>query len=95
MAGVDAKGRLLLGVTEGLTGGMSLYDVRRVFRRKNFNVRDLLNLDGGSSSQMEVSLKGHRFSARGLGSVPVLVVVVGRGKGDGPGPEVSGVIKNR
>lgn len=78
LAAVDRAGRLLLAVTEGLTGGLSLTEVQAIFKRPGFNVRDLLNLDGGRSTQMSVRVGGHRFHLAGFDSVPVLLAVVRR-----------------
>jgi uncharacterized protein YigE (DUF2233 family) len=78
LAAVDRAGRLLLAVTEGLTGGLSLTEVQAIFKRPGFNVRDMLNLDGGRSTQMSVRLRGHRFHLAGFDSVPVLLAVVRR-----------------
>jgi uncharacterized protein YigE (DUF2233 family) len=78
LAAVDRSGRLLLAVTEGLTGGLSLAEVQAIFKRPGFNVRDLLNLDGGRSTQMSVRVGGHRFQLEGFDSVPVLLAVIRR-----------------
>ncbi len=78
LAAVDRSGRLLLAVTEGLTGGLSLAEVQAIFKRPGFNVRDLLNLDGGRSTQMSVRIGRHRFHVEGFDSVPVLLAVIHR-----------------
>ncbi|MBU0513568.1 MAG: phosphodiester glycosidase family protein [Proteobacteria bacterium] len=78
LAGVDRAGRLLLAVTEGLTGGLSLREVQTIFDLPGFNVRDLLNLDGGRSTQLSVRVGGHDYHLSGFDSVPVLLAVIKR-----------------
>lgn len=78
LAGVDRAGRLLLAVTEGLTGGLSLREVQMIFDLPGFNVRDLLNLDGGRSTQLSVRIGGHDYHLSGFDSVPVLLAVIKR-----------------
>lgn len=73
--GTDKNGHLLVGVTEGVAGGLSFGELQELFSepRWRLDALELLNLDGGGSSQLYV--KSGKFEAwlPGTTEVPVAI----------------------
>jgi len=63
--GTDKNGRIVIAVTERLS--LTLMDLARYLRADGFT--DILNLDGGSSTQLYAKFKGLEIDRQGLGLV--------------------------
>lgn len=88
MAGIDARGRLLLvtvdGRQPGVSDGVTLTEGARLMR--TLGAVDAMNLDGGGSTTMAVNgvLVNHPSDATGERAVGDTVVVLPRSSGKGP-----------
>ncbi len=75
---IDNDGRVLMFASKDRFPGLSLKDLQSILMRKELKIRDALNLDGGSSSQLCVSSTvGKQIELSGGDKVPVFLVVKG------------------
>ena len=73
--GIDSDQKLVIAVTDTLFGGLSWAELQEVFGAPQWRVQtsDLLNLDGGGSTQLHV--RGVKFEeyVPGTAEVPVAI----------------------
>lgn len=74
---IDSAGRILLFASKDRFPGLSLKDLQEILMRRELQIKDALNLDGGSSSQLYVSPSalGKEINISGGDKVPVFLVV--------------------
>ena len=75
LIGIDKEHRLIIAVTDGLLGGLSWVEVQEFFASPEWQAQttDLLNLDGGGSTQLYI--KGAQLEEHVPGTAYVPVVV--------------------
>jgi uncharacterized protein YigE (DUF2233 family) len=75
LIGIDQQQRVVIGVTDGLIGGLYWAEVQEIFSAPSWQIQTehLLNLDGGGSAQMY--LKSGKFEqlVPGTSEVPVAI----------------------
>jgi uncharacterized protein YigE (DUF2233 family) len=73
--GVDKEGRILIGVTDAVMGGLSFTELQELFTSSNrqLDATDLLNLDGGGSAQLYVKTGKFEEWLSGTSEVPVAI----------------------
>lgn len=73
--GVDKEGRILIGVTDVVMGGLSFTELQELFTSSNrqLDATDLLNLDGGGSAQLYVKAGKFEEWLSGTSEVPVAI----------------------
>ena len=73
--GVDKEGRILIGVTDAVMGGLSFTELQELFTSSNrrLDATDLLNLDGGGSAQLYVKAGKFEEWVSGTSEVPVAI----------------------
>jgi uncharacterized protein YigE (DUF2233 family) len=73
--GVDREGRLIIGVTDAVLGGLSFAELQELFTgmKWQLNTPDLLNLDGGGSAQLYVKAGKFEEWVSGTSEVPVAI----------------------
>jgi uncharacterized protein YigE (DUF2233 family) len=73
--GVDKEGRILIGVTDAVLGGLSFPELQELFTSSNrrLDATDLLNLDGGGSAQLYVKSGNFEEWLSGTSEVPVAI----------------------
>jgi len=67
---LDKKGNVIIYATNSQFGGISWYILRDILKLKEIGGYEVLNLDGGGSTQMYISAKNHEDYVRGLSKVP-------------------------
>ena len=74
---IDSSGRILLFATNDRIPGLTPRQLQKILLRKELNIKDALNLDGGSSSQLYVSasIVGQEINISGGDKVPVFFIV--------------------
>jgi uncharacterized protein YigE (DUF2233 family) len=73
--GVDREGRLIIGVTDAVLGGLSFAELQELFTgtKWQLDTPDLLNLDGGGSAQLYVKAGKFEEWVAGTAEVPVAI----------------------
>jgi len=75
VVGIDREGRVIIGVTDVVLGGLSFSELQELFlnAKAHLDTSDLLNLDGGGSAQLY--LKAGKFEdwVAGTTEVPVAI----------------------
>jgi uncharacterized protein YigE (DUF2233 family) len=73
--GMDKEGRILIGVTDAVVGGLSFPELQELFAGSNrrLDATDLLNLDGGGSAQLYVKTGKFEEWLSGTSEVPVAI----------------------
>jgi uncharacterized protein YigE (DUF2233 family) len=73
--GLDKEGRILIGVTDAVLGGLSFPELQELFTSSNrrLDATDLLNLDGGGSAQLYVKSGKFEEWLSGTSEVPVAI----------------------
>jgi exopolysaccharide biosynthesis protein len=67
---LDKKGNVIIYATNSQFGGISWNILRDILKLKKIGGYEVLNLDGGGSTQMYISAKNYEDYVRGLSSVP-------------------------
>ena len=67
---LDKKGNVIIYATNSQFGGISWNILRYVLKLKKIGGYEVLNLDGGGSTQMYISTKNYEDYVRGLSPVP-------------------------
>ena len=75
MIGVDKQGRIIVGVTDSVIGGLSFAELQELFSNAKWQLDapDLLNLDGGGSAQLFVKSGKFEEFVAGTAEVPVAI----------------------
>jgi uncharacterized protein YigE (DUF2233 family) len=73
--GTDKEGRVIIGVTDTVVGGLSFAELQELFSNAKWRLEtpDLLNLDGGGSSQLYVKTAKFEEWLSGTAEVPVAI----------------------
>jgi len=73
--GIDKEGRMTIGVTENMIGGMTFAELQELFSSAKWQLEtpDLLNLDGGGSAQLYVKAGKFEEWLAGATEVPVAI----------------------
>lgn len=73
--GMDKEGRILIGVTDAVLGGLSFPELQELFTSSNrrLDATELLNLDGGGSAQLYVKAGKFEEWLSGTSEVPVAI----------------------
>jgi uncharacterized protein YigE (DUF2233 family) len=73
--GMDKEGRILIGVTDAVVGGLSFPELQELFTSSNtrLDTTDLLNLDGGGSAQLYAKAGKFEEWLSGTSEVPVAI----------------------
>lgn len=71
---LDKKRNVIIYVTNSHYSGISWHNLRQILKLKGIGGYEVLNLDGGGSSQMYVSLGGFEDYIRGSTRVPTAIV---------------------
>lgn len=73
--GIDKDGRMIIAVTDAVLGGLSFVELQELFSNPKWqlNTPDLLNLDGGGSSQLYFKSGKLEESVAGTSEVPVAI----------------------
>lgn len=73
--GTDKQGRVIVGVTDGVVGGLSFAELQELFiePRWRLDAVELLNLDGGGSAQLYVKSGKFEEWLPGTTEVPVAI----------------------
>ncbi len=73
--GTDKEGRVLIGVTDGVIGGLSFAELQELFTQPKWQLDavELLNLDGGGSAQLYVKSGKFEEWLPGTAEVPVAI----------------------
>jgi exopolysaccharide biosynthesis protein len=73
--GVDREGRIIVGVTDAVIGGLSFAELQELFSNAKWQLDtlDLLNLDGGGSAQLYVKSGKFEEFVAGTAEVPVAI----------------------
>jgi hypothetical protein len=67
---LDKKGNVIIYATNSQFGGISWNILRDILKLKKIGGYEVLNLDGGGSTQMYISAKNHKDYVRGSSPVP-------------------------
>lgn len=70
---LDKKGNVIIYVTNSQYSGISWHNLRQILKLKGIDGYEVLNLDGGGSSQMYISLGGFEDYIRGSTRVPTAI----------------------
>lgn len=75
VVGIDKQGRIIIGVTDTVLGGLSLAELQELFSNSKWQLEtpDLLNLDGGGSAQLYVKSGKFEEFVAGTSEVPVAI----------------------
>lgn len=75
LIGIDSAQRLVIAVTDNLFGGLTWVELQEIFGAAEWRVQvsDLLNLDGGGSTQLHVKMGQFEESVPGAAEVPVAI----------------------
>lgn len=73
--GIDKDGRVLIGVSDTVIGGLSFAELQELFAKPKWQMEtvELLNLDGGGSSQLYVKSGKFEEWLPGTSDVPVAI----------------------
>ncbi len=73
--GIDAARRLVIAVTDNLFGGLTWTELQELFGAPEWRIEttDLMNLDGGGSTQLHVKTPGFEEYVPGTAEVPVAI----------------------
>lgn len=73
--GIDKEGRMIIAVTDAVLGGLSFVELQELFGNPKWQLDtpDLLNLDGGGSSQLHFKSGKLEESVPGTSEVPVAI----------------------
>jgi exopolysaccharide biosynthesis protein len=73
--GIDKQGRIIVGVTDGVIGGLSFAELQELFAQPKWRLDavELLNLDGGGSAQLYVKTGKFEEWLPGTSEVPVAI----------------------
>lgn len=71
--GIDAKGRVIVVVTENLP--IATTDFAHILKNPPFNCSNALNLDGGSSSQLYAKMSDFKLDVPGFSQVSDAIIV--------------------
>ena len=73
--GIDKQQRLIVGVTDTVLGGLSFAELQELFSNPEWHLEtpELLNLDGGGSTQLYIKTKTHEEFISGTSEVPVVI----------------------
>jgi len=73
--GMDKEGRIVIGVTDAVLGGMSFVELQELFGEAKWRLdtAELLNLDGGGSAQLYFKSGKLEESVPGTSEVPVAI----------------------
>lgn len=73
--GIDKEGKLIVGVTDAIAGGLSFSELQELFSqpRWQLNTVELLNLDGGGSAQLYLKSGKIEDWLPGTSEVPVAI----------------------
>lgn len=73
--GLDREGKLIVGVTDAVIGGLSFAELQELFSRPQWqlNAVELLNLDGGGSAQLYFKAGKFEEWLPGTSDVPVAI----------------------
>lgn len=69
--GLDAKGNIIIYATDTTLGGLSFAELRNIFRLPDINLKTVLSLDGGGSTQLYFKLKNKSIDINGFENIPV------------------------
>jgi hypothetical protein len=72
---LDNKGNVIIYATSDQYGGLSWRTLRYILKLKEIGAYDVLNLDGGGSTQMYISTKGFQDYIRGYSAVPSAIAI--------------------
>ncbi len=70
---IDDSGRVIIYVTDTNYKGISLYEIRQVMRLPDIGCINVLNLDGGGSTQMYISTPSFSDHIAGSADIPVVI----------------------
>lgn len=75
VVGVDKDGRVIIAITDAVLGGLSFVELQELFANPKWQLDtpDLLNLDGGGSSQLYFKSGKLEESVPGTSEVPVAI----------------------
>jgi len=75
LVGIDRDRRLIIAVADSLFGGLSWVELQEIFANEEWQVQatDLLNLDGGGSTQLYLKGNGIEEHVAGSTGVPVAI----------------------
>jgi len=75
VVGIDKEGRIIVGVTDAVIGGLSFAELQELFvhSKAQLDTPDLLNLDGGGSAQLYFKAGQFEASVAGTTEVPVAI----------------------
>lgn len=75
VVGIDKEGRIIVGVTDAVLGGLSFAELQELFSNSKWQLDtpDLLNLDGGGSAQLYVKSGKFEEFVAGTSEVPVAI----------------------
>jgi uncharacterized protein YigE (DUF2233 family) len=73
--GIDKEGRVIIGVTDTVVGGLSFAELQELFSQARWQLEtpNLLNLDGGGSAQLYVKTGNFEEWLSGTTEVPVAI----------------------
>ena len=73
--GIDKESRVIVGVADAVIGGLSFGELQELFRNETWQVNtvDLLNLDGGGSTQLYIKTRKFEEWLPGTAEVPVAI----------------------
>jgi uncharacterized protein YigE (DUF2233 family) len=73
--GIDKEGRMLIGVSDAVIGGLSFAELQELFAQPKWRLEaiELLNLDGGGSAQLYVKSGKFEEWLPGTSEVPVAI----------------------
>ena len=75
VVGIDASRRFVIAATDNLFGGLTWTELQELFGSADWRIEtsDLMNLDGGGSTQLEVSAAHFEEHVPGTAEVPVAI----------------------
>lgn len=75
VVGIDKEGRIIIGVTDAVLGGLSFAELQELFSNSKWQMDtpDLLNLDGGGSAQLYIKSGKFEEFVAGTSEVPVAI----------------------
>jgi uncharacterized protein YigE (DUF2233 family) len=73
--GIDKEGRMLIGVSDGVIGGLSFAELQEMFMQPKWQMEamELLNLDGGGSAQLYFKSGKFEEWLPGTSEIPVAI----------------------
>lgn len=75
LIGIDQARRLVIAVTDNLFGGLTWTELQELFGAPEWRIEtsDLMNLDGGGSTQLSIRTAGFEEHVSGTAEVPVAI----------------------